>query len=232
MLRTLLILLLPIGAAGAQQPPEPVGAGPEPAAYSISWEVDFKYLDLRRIRVQAPGRGAEDYWYLLYTATNTSNTTQHFFPMAEVVTNDLRVIEANIGIHRLVFDAIRERHKITHPYLVHPTRAIGDLKVGDDNARESVAIWRAADIDANQFSVFIAGLSGEARLIRNPAYDPDRPEAQRVKGADGRVREVFDNPRYFTLRKTLEIQYTLPGSQGARSGGAEPLREHVRWVMR
>ena len=29
---------------------------------------------------------------------------------------------------------------------------------------------------------------------------------------DGTEREVTVNPKYFTLRKTLEINYTLPGS--------------------
>ncbi|RMF77667.1 MAG: hypothetical protein D6744_11060, partial [Planctomycetota bacterium] len=105
-------------------------------------------------------------------------------------------------------------------------------KVGDDNARESVLIWRAADIDSTRFSVFISGLSGESRLIRNPAYDPARPETERITGPSGRVREVVVNPRYFTIRKTLEIQYALPGSENARRSAAEPQRENARWVMR
>jgi len=44
-------------------------------------------------------------------------------------------------------------------------------------------------------------------------------------------REMDLNPRYFTLRKTLEIRYTLPGSPQARPG-AQPQRDEVRWIMR
>ena len=57
-----------------------------------------------------------------------------------------------------------------------PTEAIGELRSGDDYARESVAIWRASDLSVTKFTIYIAGLSGEARVLKNPAYDPDQPE--------------------------------------------------------
>lgn len=234
MLRLLLataVFLTVAGVAGDEREPS-VGIGPEPSPTPISWELDFRYVPPRRIEVQLSGSDRpEVYWYMLYTVTNTSKTTQRFYPSFELVTEDLRVIGTDIGISPLVFDAIRERHKVTHRYLVHPTEAIGELRAGDDYARESVAIWRASDLSVTEFKVYVAGLSGEARVLKNPAYDPDRPETSEITGDDGRQREVTTNPRYFTLRKTLQLSYTLPASEQARQQ-IEPRLDDARWIMR
>ena len=227
------ILLLQMGTATPPaDKPTVVGDGPEPAPVPVSWEIDFKYVQPRRIEVLPPG--AEQpvtYWYILYTATNTSENTQYFFPTFELVTDDLKVIPTDTGISPLVFDAIRERHKVTHKYLVHPTKAIGKLRVGDDYARESVAIWRADDITTVGFTVYVAGLSGEARAIRNPAYDPDQPETKTITGDSGREHEVTINPKYFTLRKTLRLRYTFPAANDAHSR-VSPRLDGADWIMR
>lgn len=221
---------LPAAAQDVASRSEDVGRVVEPSPTPISWEIDFKYLEPRRIEVAVRG-GREVYWYLVYTATNRSGATQTFHPTFQLVTGDLRVIDTDMGISAVVFDAIRERHKLTHPYLVHPTRAIGPIRVGSDYAVESVAIWRATDVTSTRFTIFAAGLSGEARLAPNPGYDPERPESRSFTGDDGRQREVTDNPRYFTLRKTLALEYLLPGSMNARAE-AEPQLQRMRWIMR
>lgn len=229
MLLPLAPLLLVLAAPPA---PREVGRGPEPSPRPIAWELEFRFLDPQRIEVQAPGRPEpEVYWYIVYTVVNSSGRAQRFFPMFQIVTEDLKVYDTDMGISPLVFDAIRERHRITHKYLVHPTEALGALLTGEDYARESVAIWRQIDLTVNDFSVYVSGLSGETQFLRNPAYDPERPETERVVGPDGQEREVSVNPKFFTLRKTLEIGYTLPGSPAARPGVA-PQRGEVRWIMR
>ena len=209
-----------------------VGDGPAPAPAPVSWEIDFRYVPPRRIEVLPPGATQPiTYWYMLYTATNTSESTQYFFPTFELVTDDLKVIPTDTGISPLVFDAIRERHKVTHKYLVHPTKAIGELRVGDDYARESVAIWRADDVTTAEFAIYVAGLSGEARIIRNPAYALDKPETVTINGEDGIPREITVNPKYFTLRKTLRLRYTLPAAPEARSS-VTPRLDRADWIMR
>lgn len=225
-LAPLVVLLM-----GAQADPQ-VGTGPEPSPNPISWELEFKFLDPKRLEIQLPGsERPEVYWYMVYTVTNTGARRQRFFPTFQIVTEDIRVFDTDMAISALVFDAIRERHRITHPYLVHPTKAIGALLSGDDNARESVAIWREVDLSLNRFKVYVAGLSGEMRFVRNPVYDPDKPETQKTTRPDGHEGEVVVNPKHFTLRKTLEINYTLPGSQ--RTGfQALPERGEIRWIMR
>ncbi len=220
-----LLLLLP------QAPPVEVGAGPEPARHPVSWELEFRFLDPKRIEVQLPGSSRPDaYWYMVYTVSNPSTRARRFFPMFQIVTDDLKVYDTDMGISPLVFDAIRDRHKIMYPYLVPPTKAYGTLLSGDDYARESVAIWRDIDLNSNGFVVYVTGLCGETRFVRNPGYDPDRPETETIETPAG-PREVTANPKYFTLRKTLEIRYNLPGSPAAR-GAVVPERGHTRWIMR
>lgn len=229
---TIVLLFLAIPAAIAEEREPAVGIGPKPAPTPISWELDFKYVPPRRIEVQLAGSDQPTtYWYMLYTVTNTSHTTQRFYPTFELVTEELRVIPTDMGISPLVFNAIKERHRITHKYLVHPTKAIGDLRAGDDYARESVAIWPASDLNVSRFKIYVAGLSGEARVLRNPAYDPDQPETRPITGDDGRQRDITVNPKYFTLRKTLELSYTLPASEYARQQ-IEPRLDDARWIMR
>lgn len=210
-------------------PAEPeVGDGPQPSPSPISWELEFKFHDPQRIEVQLGNTGqSEVYWYMVYTVTNYTERSRMFFPTFQLVTEDLQVIDTDTGISLLVFETIRERHRATHKYLVHPTRAIGELLRGDDNARESVAIWREVDLTANEFSVYVAGLSGETRFVPNPTHDPARPVAELAAG--GKVQTV--NPKHFTLRKTLGIRYNLSGSSSARLA-AKPERTGMDWIMR
>lgn len=211
-----------------------VGIGPAPSPRPVAWEMELAYLAPRRIVLNVGGRD-EVFWYMLYSVVNTSGSAQPFHPTFELVTEDLRVFTTDSGIPARVFDAIRARHARTHPDLLHPTRAIGDLSAGMDYQRQSVAIWRNADVGPNRFTVYVSGLSGEARLERNPAYDPQRPEESEIEATtpDGRTirRRVLDNPRMFTIRKTLELRYVLPASEQLR-GRVEPQLESERWIMR
>jgi hypothetical protein len=237
MSATTLLVLLALGQDAPARPDEPVGTGPEPAPMTISWELKFDYLAPRRIE-----SGGHVYWYMVYTVTNTSDRTQRFFPQFQLVTDGLRVLDTDVGIPAAVFNLIHERHKKTHPYLVHPTKAIGELRTGEDNARDSVAIWRADDVKVNNFTIYVAGLSGETRLVPNPAVRPvkpgegaDSPDKNAAgtapDGAAAASGPAGSPPKHFTLRKTLELRYTLPGSLEALAS-AEPELRSARWVMR
>jgi len=112
----------------------------------------------------------------------------------------------------LVFEAIRERHRYTHPDLVHPTKAIGDLLTGDDNALESVAIWRGVEADAHSIAVYVAGLCGEARQMKNPIFDPARPEGPKIRNNSPCARRWKSVIIYRVMR--------LPGLWWSRNGWA------------
>lgn len=213
LLSPLIALLLMASADGEAD----AGAGPQPAPIPASWELEFSFEEPRRLELQVAGQ-REVYWYMVYTATNAGERSQRFFPIAQLVTEDLRVIDTDSGIHPLVFDAIRERHRLTHKYLVSPREAAGELRVGASHACQSVFVWRHADVNINRITIYVAGLSGETQVVRNPLYQPGEPESA-------------GNSRSFTLRKTLEIRYTLPGSNAGRLE-ADPQRLRTRWVMR
>lgn len=226
------VVALTVLTLAAPATPGEGGSGPQPSPTPVSWELELTFLDPQRLEIKLPGtERTEIYWYMVYTVTNPGQRSQRFFPTFQIVTEDLRVIDTDVGISPLVFDAIAERHRVTHKYLVPPTKAIGALLCGDDNARESVAIWRGVDLSLNSFRIYVAGLSGETRFVPNPAYDPGKPETEMVIGPDGRQRQISANPKSFTLRKTLEIRYNLPGSDKARAQ-AQPERGEVRWIMR
>jgi hypothetical protein len=200
------------------------GEGPQPSATPTAWEFEFTFLDPRRIEVYRRGASTPDvYWYMVYTVRNPGRRALRFFPLFQIVTEDLRVVDTDMAIGLEVFDAIAERHKTLHKFLTPPTKAIGSLLSGDDNARESVAIWRDVDLTENDFSIFVAGLSGETQIVE---MVPDKKKAEVIGQSSAESK-----PRFFTLRKTLEIQYTLPGSPEARRAAA-PERGTVRWVMR
>lgn len=241
------ILLIPL----CQTAPS-LGKGIEPSPVPTSWELTLKFLDPKRIEVQLPGESEPRvYWYMVYTVVNRGERTQRFFPTFQIVTEDLRVVDTDIGIHPNVFNAIRERHKPTHKYLISPTEAIDNLKVGEDNAVESVAIWRDFDLTLNSFRVYVAGLSGEVKYIPRPhaagAQKPGAPDAAdraaEVPAGDAKAAEAKSSPasaggddkkadaKFIVLRKTLEISYSLPGSPRARPF-VEAQRGDVRWIMR
>jgi hypothetical protein len=171
---------------------------------------------------------------MLYKVTNNTGRERIFFPTFEVVyqTSDaLGSVEADMGINPAVFAAIKKQHAKGHPFLVEPVRAIGRLLQGEDNAVTGVAIWPAFDDRADRFSIYVAGLSGQTQLVPNPAYDPDLPETQSQTLPDGTTIALTLNPRLFTLRKTLKIDYHLPGDPLSHRS-VKPVETAHAWVMR
>ena len=81
-----------------------------------------------------------------------------------------------------------------------------------------MVVFRQFNPADNEFTVYFSGLSGEIKRIQNPNFDPTQPDSD-------------ENPRLFTLRKTLAIWYKVPGDPRTRSQAA-PVRVDRQWVMR
>ncbi|MGD2110908.1 MAG: hypothetical protein PVI86_16140, partial [Phycisphaerae bacterium] len=77
---------------------------------------------------------------------------------------------------------------------------------------------RTFDRNADSFTIYAAGFSGEIQRLANPAFKSNQKESRQ-------------NPRYFLLRKTLAVRYDLPGDATTRST-AVPVRRTREWVMR
>jgi hypothetical protein len=179
---------------------------PRPSPYPIAWEFDFKDETPRRIVVEVrEGEAPQAYWYLPYTVTNDTDRERMFLPVFELLTEEGRVIRSDRGIPPAVFRAIRQREG--RRFLESPLRVLGELRMGEDQARESVAIWREPPGGMREFTIFITGLSGEA--MRVPGLDDE---------------EII-------LRKTLQLDYRLRG-QFARPASRDVIEVDRRWIMR
>lgn len=190
------------------------GDYPKPSPYPISWELNFTHSQPQRIVVKAPGDlTASAYWYITYTVTNNSGQEQMFLPLFEMLNDDGSVTRSDRNISPAVFDAIKSREKNE---LLQPPLSVGpELRIGEDQAVDSVAIWREPRLQMGQFSIFITGLSGEWVFLKDD-------QGQDVKGPDGQP---------VILRKTLMLSYTVRGDE--TFGGPDAVVEQSRqWVMR
>jgi hypothetical protein len=192
-------------------------AAPEPSKAPRAWELDVEFHDLQRITVTVDGKPTS-YWYLLYTVTNNAAEDVEFFPSFDLVTNELQVVPANDGIHPSVYDAIEARYRKTYPFFRNPMKVNGKLLQGADNARTSAAVFREFSAEANRLTIYGGGFSGEIVRMPNPTFDPNKPENDQ-------------NQRFFVLRKTLAIQYDVPGDPQTRLTSSAT-RRGMEWIMR
>ena len=196
-----------------------VAAAPAARLGSSAWQLDFKFHDPQRIVLQFPGdSGRTAYWYVLYEVTNNTGRDRGFYPSFQLVTDTLQVVEGGADIRPSVYDAIAARYKEEFPFLAPPAAIIGLILQGEENARASVAVFRTFDAEADSFTVYVSGLSGEIKRIGNPGLKPTQDESG-------------DTPRSFILRRTLAIAYELPGDSRTRAR-ATPVRRSREWVMR
>ena len=86
-------------------------AYPRPSAAPVSWQIDLTHRTPQRIVVDAPGRGASAYWYMVYIVTNNTDEERFFLPEITLHTDDGKNLPANRGVPRAVYDAIRGRTK-------------------------------------------------------------------------------------------------------------------------
>jgi hypothetical protein len=187
---------------------------PKPSVYPISYELALTHGKPQRIVVQAPGEAtATAYWYMTYTVTNNSDQEQVFLPRFEILSEDGRVTRSDTNIPAAVFDAIkaREKKQLLEPF----TKIAGEIRLGEDQARDGVAIFPEPSTRMGHFSIFVAGLSGEAVTLKDDKGEP-------VKDKDGQL---------VILRKTLRLNYHVRGDE-VFPGEDEVSENAEEWVMR
>jgi len=239
MTRTLPLVAAALLGLALLAPSVPVWAYPKPSVYPVSWELKFRHGDPRRIVVTLPGTTTpRAYWYVTYSVTNTGanpdadsrNKDIDFLPSFELVSMEGQVLTAGLEatedggrrpIQSVVFDAIKAREG--NKYLEPHSKAIGRLLVGEDQTRDSVAIWSEPSPDMGRFSIFISGLAGEAELFKRVGNDFLKVDtAQEIKDAKPGDLSM--------MRKTLQLTYELSGRAGPGNEKADPVREE--WIMR
>lgn len=187
---------------------------PKPSIYPKFWELKFSHGIPKRIVVELPGSSVPAaYWYMTYSVINNSDKEQIWLPSFEMLLKDGRVARSDIGISAKVFDAIKAREKkpLMEPY----PKIQGELRIGEDQAKDGVAIWPEPNSELGQFSIFVGGLSGEATMVKDAAGQP-------TKGPDGKP---------VILRKTLQLNFLIRGDE-VYPGQDEVNQQSKEWIMR
>jgi hypothetical protein len=203
------LLLAPIARAADEGP----GSFPKPSPYPITWEFKFRHSAPKRIVVDAGNGAPQAYWYMTYTVTNKTDQERTFLPVFEMMTDDGKVIRSDRGIPMKVFTQIKAREK--NNLLEHFTQIGGEIRLGEDEARDGVAIWKEPMAEMGSFSIFLTGLSGENARLKDA-------EGKDVKDADGQS---------IILRKTLQMNYFVRGDE-VYPGLDEVNTRPETWVMR
>lgn len=183
------------------------GQAPQPNLAPTSWELEFEHDKPKVISVRLPGQDdIQHYWYMTYTVTNRTGEDQYFVPEFTMVTDAGDILQANRRIAPPVVKTIQNYEG--NPLLERPSEIVGRLLQGPDNARDGMAVWRMPEHNVRNVRVFIAGLSGEIHVVEDPETGEEH-----------------------TLRKTLMVEYKLPGS-GEHMRLKEFLEEDSEWVVR
>lgn len=192
---------------------------PKPALVAPvnTWQIDVEmHGDPRLIQVRLPGESAaKNYWYLLYTVTNNTGQDIDFFPQIELFTDTFKLHTAGAKVRQLVFETIQDRYSKTIPLLESQDMVSEKLLQGQDNSRDTVAIFEDFDPNASQVRIFVSGLSNETVTVKHPLLV--NPETSKEK-------EVL-------LRKTLMLEYQLSGDR-YRPEQRIMLYQNRDWVMR
>ena len=204
------------------------GDYPEPSPYPISWELTFDHGKPRRVVVQLPGVGTRAFWYMTYTVVNSTDEDRMFLPVFELVTKDGKVHRSDKGVPLRVFEEIKRQERAKFPFLEpHYKVTQTPLRVGEDQAKDGVAIWPEPMSEMGSFSIYVSGLSGETVTMKMVDGRPVRvkPEntAMELKGVP--EKDVI------VLRKTLQLNYVVYGDE-VFPGLDEVNVKPETWVMR
>jgi hypothetical protein len=179
-----------------------------------TWQLDFElHGDPQQITVTLPGDSqSRRFWYLLYTVTNNTGLEVEFYPRFTLFTNTLKLSDAGVGVRKPVFLEIRKLYDKTIPLLEPEDMVTGPILVGQDNARDSVAIFEDFDPNAVWAKIFVSGLSNETVAVDLPTI-----ETQQKK--------------QILLRKTLMLEYQVPGDR-YNPQQRVMLYRNRQWIMR
>ena len=191
---------------GAEPARESAASHPRPRTVTDSWKLDFTWQTPRPIAMRDAEGAYQWYWYMPYEVVNNSGKTVLFIPEITIVTDTGEFMTAGRNIPAGLFTRIDR--ELDNPLLENPLAVVGELLEGEDNARESVAIWPAFKDNVTEMTVFVAGISGETTTVRNPVTD-----------------------ELVMMRRTLMIQFRLPGNPPTPQ--RQPVvHEDTREVMR
>jgi hypothetical protein len=182
------------------------GDFPTPSPFPVSWELTMTHSVPKRIVVQGAGdANPQSYWYVTYhVANNTDQDRILFYPQFDMMLENGQDVRSDIGVSPSVFDAIKKKEHLK--YLQGNDTIGGDLRQGEDQSKDGVAIWPEPRLRMGTFTVFASGFWGETATVKVGDKDVN-------------------------LHKTLQLTYHLDSDE-AHPGGGDLVQKDEEYVMR
>jgi len=175
---------------------------PVPSSVPPRWELDYKVTnDLRLIIIDD-----QYYWFMTILVTNKTGEDQRFVPSAVLYTDAGDITSESDQVDYAISKKLLEL--IGNPLLETTTQIIGTIRQEKENARECLLVWKAGNLDIDEVSVFINGMSSETQIAVNPFTGEER-----------------------IVRKTAHLHYKVPGDPTARIQ-KPAFRNETNWIMR
>jgi hypothetical protein len=156
------------------------------------WQVDFRPGALRLF---VDGTTGEKYWYFTYKVVNRTGVDRLWAPRFEFFSDRGEIKVSGKQVPTKVTDSLLEM--LGNPLLQDQNRILGDLLIGEENAKEGLVVWPAGDADITELTIFVTGASGKVRKV-----------------PDAKTRELKAE------RWTLRFNYLVPGDAVARGSEA------------
>jgi hypothetical protein len=157
------------------------------------WQLEFK-PGLLRLYVDAST--GDNFWYFTYKVVNRTGAERLWAPRFEFFSERGEIKISGREVPTRVTDQILEL--LGNPLLEDQNEILGDILIGEENAKEGLVVWPAGDADVNELTVFATGASGRVRKV---------PDA-----LSGELKAE---------RWTLRFNYHLPGDAVPR--GSQPI---------
>jgi hypothetical protein len=110
---------------------------------------------------------------MTYSLTNpitnqaAKDKERDFYPVFEMLTEDGNVLRSDDNILPTVFDAIKTREG--DRFLENANHMYGQIKLGEDQTRDGVAIWPEPAVRMGTFTIFLSGIYGETAEVKDSA---------------------------------------------------------------
>lgn len=199
----------------AQDDEGPVDVTPQPDAVTQDWSFDFEYTQPDTIAITEADGTVQWYWYMTYTVTNFEEDELFFDPRIAIHSDNGEIVTANLGVDTEVFKEVR--NLLENPLLLSPVEVPGRVFKGKNYARQSAIIWKVSDEDIDNFKVFVGGIYGETKTVKDPSTgEPIMvPVIDALTGKPVKDDAGNDVMQPLQVKRTRMMHYKTPGTTEA-----------------
>jgi len=179
-----------------------------PAAHAVApaaaaKELDFAPSELRLFKDADTGK---HYWYMTYDVVNNTGKEVRFAPRIDLVVDDGRILAQGEGVSSAVVRQLKAY--LRNELLQDQFEILGEVLPGKEHARTGLVVFRADDLEPTELTVMVQGLSRETEKKPHPK-----------------------SGELVTLRKTVRIDYLVPGDPKPRGSTTYPIVNR-EWIFR